>query len=54
MVLPGADHAFTRHANVTASLLLMGRGEWMPDLPETVLAWIDQIDEAPEATTPAP
>lgn len=54
MVLPGADHAFTRHANVTASLLLMGRGEWMPDLPETVLAWIDQIDEAPEATAPAP
>ena len=54
MVLPGADHAFTRHANITASLLMMGRGEPMQDLPETVMAWIDQIGADERESAPSP
>lgn len=42
--LPKADHAFTLHNSLEASLSAMGQGRWDASLPRTVLAWIDQVE----------
>lgn len=47
--LPQADHGFTLHDTLAASLSAMGRGRWAEELPKAVLGWIREV----EATQPA-
>ncbi len=53
--MPKADHGFTLHDSLQASLRAMGQGTWDASLPTTVLAWIDKVEgrgqQAPEAPT---
>jgi pimeloyl-ACP methyl ester carboxylesterase len=54
MVLPGADHAFTRHGSLAMSAMLLGRGAWVSDLPEVVIGWIDEVEARGDTASDAP
>lgn len=63
IVMPKADHGFTIHDSLEASVPRMGQGEWDVDLPRRVLEWIATVEgraqpaakpEPAPATTPAP
>jgi photosystem II stability/assembly factor-like uncharacterized protein/pimeloyl-ACP methyl ester carboxylesterase len=43
--LPKADHAFTTHETLQASLGAMGQGKWADTLPTAVLNWIASLDK---------
>lgn len=42
--LSGADHGFTTHPTLEASLSRMGQGTWDQRLPVVVQRWIDQVE----------
>lgn len=50
VVLPKADHAFTIHDSLEASLRGMGQGEWDGSLPALVLDWIARVEGRPTRT----
>ncbi len=55
LTLANADHGFTVHPDLKASLTAMGRGEWDGSLPRAVLGWINQVEgrtAAPEPEAP--
>jgi len=55
LTMPKADHGFTLHESLEASLSAMGRGEWDASLPKAVLHWIDQVEgRASKDVTTAP
>ncbi len=50
IVMPKADHAFTTHETLEASVRAMGQGDWDEELPRRVLAWIAGLEgREPEA-----
>jgi photosystem II stability/assembly factor-like uncharacterized protein/pimeloyl-ACP methyl ester carboxylesterase len=44
ITLPKADHGFTLHDSLQASLGAMGQGKWDGSLPKAVLDWIDTVE----------
>ena len=52
MMLPQTDHAFTVHDSIGLSFGAMGRGEWNGALPEAVIRWIAELEEAGAAPGP--
>lgn len=66
IVMPKADHAFTTHDSLQASVMAMGQGEWDAELPKRMLEWIASVESgkpaapasaqtsAPNASAPAP
>jgi photosystem II stability/assembly factor-like uncharacterized protein/pimeloyl-ACP methyl ester carboxylesterase len=44
MVMPRADHAFTTHATLEASVAAMGEGEWDASLPGKLIAWMEAVE----------
>jgi photosystem II stability/assembly factor-like uncharacterized protein len=44
LTMPKADHAFTTHATLLASRVLMGEGTWDEDLPKRVLEWVAAVE----------
>lgn len=53
IVMPKADHGFTTHDSLQASVPRMGQGEWDADLPRRMLEWIATL-EGRAAAAPAP
>lgn len=59
LVRPGADHAFTTHASLRASVALMGGGDFDRELPRELIRWIASVEgralaEEPAQGAPAP
>ncbi len=55
IVLPKADHAFTKHDSLQASVTAMGQGEYDADLPKRMLEWIATVEAGkPAAPAAAP
>lgn len=54
ITLAQADHSFTTHPNLQASLMLMGRGRWADELIGTVLEWIDGVESTGSDTLDRP
>ncbi|MFA6045944.1 MAG: alpha/beta fold hydrolase, partial [Phycisphaerales bacterium] len=54
VALPKADHAFTLHESLKASLAAMGQGTWDGSLPKLVLEWIDTQEGRAQAVPAAP
>lgn len=44
IVMPKADHGFTTHPSLEASVPRMGQGEWDATLPVRVLEWIARVE----------
>ncbi|XVJ59433.1 MAG: alpha/beta fold hydrolase [Tepidisphaera sp.] len=53
IVMPKADHGFTTHETLEASVPRMGQGTWDADLPVRVLEWVARVEGRAEAA-PAP
>lgn len=51
--LPKADHGFTIHASLKASLKAMGQGKWDDSLPTAVQRWIDEVEGRAKPAAPA-
>jgi photosystem II stability/assembly factor-like uncharacterized protein/pimeloyl-ACP methyl ester carboxylesterase len=44
ITMPKADHAFTTHESLEASVPRMGQGTWDADLPVRVLEWVARVE----------
>jgi photosystem II stability/assembly factor-like uncharacterized protein/pimeloyl-ACP methyl ester carboxylesterase len=44
LVMPRADHAFTTHDSLEASVTAMGEGEWDATLPGKLIAWMEGVE----------
>lgn len=56
LVMPGADHAFTTHDSLEASVAAMGEGQWDGRLPDKLIAWMESVERGQPAqlrATPA-
>lgn len=49
LVMPGADHAFTTHASLEASVAAMGEGTWDASLPGKLIAWMEAVERGAAA-----
>jgi photosystem II stability/assembly factor-like uncharacterized protein/pimeloyl-ACP methyl ester carboxylesterase len=54
LVMPRADHAFTKHRTIFASRTMMGQGEWDADLITRMLEWIDALESGTRASWQEP
>ena len=54
LVRPRADHAFTTHPDLAASVAAMGGGEFDAGLSQEILAWIDSVEGRPLAGPVSP
>lgn len=52
LVMPRADHAFTTHASLEASVSALGQGEWDARLPGELVAWMEAVETGAEARMP--
>jgi photosystem II stability/assembly factor-like uncharacterized protein/pimeloyl-ACP methyl ester carboxylesterase len=58
IVMPRADHGFTTHESLQASVAAMGRGEWDADVAKRMIEWIASVEAgrpaaAADAAAPA-
>lgn len=54
LVMPGADHAFTTHDTLEASVAAMGGGRWDASLPGKLIAWMEDVERGLPARPDAP
>lgn len=44
IVVPKADHGFTTHDSLQASVTAMGEGEWDAEIPKRMIEWMASVD----------